>query len=233
MEKSEVNFATLTVLSKQSLGHEEEIFDFLLENGIRGIDLLPCVVPGVTESESLITPREFAKSVARIFDLWWQLDDPEVRVRLFENVLLGLLESKPNLCKFAGTCVTQCTLDYNGDIYPCDSFVGTSGFVFGNIAESDLADIVNGEARQRFVTQVQTLPNECLHCKWREGCNGGCTYHRYMRRGNLADKSSFCDFRKRFFPHVQKRLRTTQQLQRPRKGGEAGGDTGIWDQYPG
>lgn len=211
-----VNFATLTVLSKESLGHEGEIFDFFLRNGIYKIDLLPCVAPETMESGKsvgAVAPGEFAGSVAKMFDLWWQLDNPEVRVRLFENVLLGFLGSKPHICKFAGTCARQCTLDYNGDVYPCDKFVGMKDFMFGNIAESNLADILDSDARQRFITQVRTFPSDCVNCRWKAICNAGCVYHRYIRRGILADKTYFCSFRRLFFQHVQMRVCNTAMVE--------------------
>ena len=204
LKESGVSFAILVVWTKESLGHEEEIFEFFVKNGIYKFDLLPCISTDGKGPRSSLTPNEFAKSMIKTFDLWWRLDNPEVRIRLFESVIRGVLGGKQNVCKFTGACASYCTLDYNGDIYPCDKFVGISNFVFGNITKSGLANILNGERRRHFATQVQNLSDDCVKCKWKNVCNGGCTYHRYIPRRNLADKSYFCDFRKGFFSYVQK-----------------------------
>jgi uncharacterized protein len=204
LKGGEVSFAVLVVWAKDSLGHEKEIFEFLVETGIHKFDLLPCVLADGKEPKSSLTPAEFARSMIKMFDLWWQLDNPEVRVRLFESAIRGVLGGKQSVCKFTGACASYCTLDYNGEIYPCDNFVGMPDFVFDNIKKSNLHTVLNGEKRQRFAVQTQNLPADCVKCEWKNICNDGCVYHRYLRRGNLADKSYFCNFRKEFFDHVRK-----------------------------
>lgn len=138
------------------------------------------------------------------------MDDPGIRIRLFENVLRGVLGGEPGLCEFAGTCATYFTLDIDGSIYPCDKFAGLSAFRFGNILESSLTEILGGEGYRNFAAQVEAGRSECIGCEWLSVCGGGCAYYRYMRRGNLVDQNYFCGFRRQFLQHVKGRVNQLQ-----------------------
>lgn len=206
-------FGTLVVLTQDSLGHEEGIFQFLVESGICHFDLRPCALVNRTSGEAAdcsITPKEFADSTAKIFDLWWELDDPQIHIRLFENVLQGFLGGEPGLCEFAGTCTAYFTLDIDGSVYPCDKFAGLSAFKFGNILELPLTEILDGEGYRNFTTQVEASRLECTECEWFSVCGGGCAYYRFMQRGNLTDHNYFCGFRRRFLQHVKERINQLQ-----------------------
>ena len=87
----------------------------------------------------------------QVFDLWIKDDNPDIRIRYFDNVLKCLLGGKPTLCKFAGTCSDFITIDCNGDIYPCDNFVGYSALKFGNILSDDLQVVIKSDKYKKFV----------------------------------------------------------------------------------
>lgn len=209
LKEAGAKLGTLIVLTKSSLGHEDEIFQFLVESGIHHFDLRPCALANRLSGgkpDCSISPKEFADSATRTFDLWWELDDPQIHIRLFENVLRGILGGEPGLCEFAGTCTAYFTLDIDGSIYPCDKFAGLTAFRFGNILETPLTEILGSEVYHNFAAQVEAGRSECAGCEWLSICDGGCTYYRYMRRGNLTDHNYFCGFRRLFLQHVKERV---------------------------
>lgn len=214
LKSAGTTFGTLVVLTRSSLGREAEIFQFLVENGVHHFDLRPCALVNRFSRDTpdcSISPREFADSTARIFDLWWELDNPGVHVRLFENILRGILGGEPGLCEFVGACATHFTLDIDGSIYPCDKFAGLGAFRFGNILEAPLAEILASEVYRNFAAQINAANSGCSGCGWLSICGGGCAYYRYMRRGSFTDRNYFCGFRRSFLQHVKERVDQLQE----------------------
>jgi len=131
----------LCVVSSTTAKHPIELFEFFVGAGIRSMDFLPCSKINHSTGQLFdggVSPQEYADFMVEVFDQWWQLDDPTIRIRYFENVLQGLLGGQPTLCKFAATCAQFLTVDTDGTVYPCDDFVGEDQFAFGNILETDL-----------------------------------------------------------------------------------------------
>lgn len=48
-------------------------------------------------------------------------------------------------------------IDSNGDIYPCNTFIGQKEFVFGNIYEKTFSQIWEGEQRQRVIDIINKM----------------------------------------------------------------------------
>ncbi len=195
----------LSVITEDSVGKAKEMFYYFLENNIKAIDFLPCVDFRANDHNGLtISPESYAQFLIDYFDVWFRYDDPEIRIRFFENTLKGILGGKPTLCKFAGTCANFTTINYNGDIFPCDKFLGTPTLRFGNIVEDDLKSIFKLNKHKEFVNSTAKLNSECISCKWLPICNGGCTYYRYMRNRLFSDISYFCESNKQVFAHIEK-----------------------------
>ncbi len=195
----------LCVVTSSSANHPADLFEFFVSAGIKSIDFLPCSKINRTTGKVFddgVSPQAYADFMIEIFNRWWQLDDPTIRIRYFENILQGLLGGRPTLCKFAATCSHFLTVDTDGTVYPCDDFVGEADFAYGNILETDLKVMMAGEQRTRFVKEVVQVGRVCSNCKWFEICKGGCSYYRYMRRGRFDDVNYYCLARKRIFEHV-------------------------------
>lgn len=197
----------LCVVTSASANHPVELFDFFIKNGIKSIDFLPCSKINRTTGRVFddgVSPQAYADFMIKVFNRWWQLNDPTIRIRYFENVLQGLLGGRPTLCKFAATCSHFLTIDTDGTVYPCDDFVEEPDFAYGNILETDLKVMMAGERRARFVKEVMQVGRVCSDCKWFEICKGGCSYYRYMRHGRFDNVNYYCLARKRIFEHVSR-----------------------------
>jgi len=209
LKKNDVGFGVLAVVTKHSLPFVDEIYRFFVANDIKAIDFLPYVEfnrPTKSISESSLTPSEFAEFVIRIFDLWIEDDDPSVRIRYLENVLTGLLGKAPLLCKFGATCSDYISIDSNGDVYPCDCFIGEESLIFGSIMAEDLDTILNGATRAEYVAKVNAPKEECQNCEWLPICNGGCSRYRYFYADSFAGTNYFCPARKMIFAYINRKV---------------------------
>lgn len=205
-----LKFGLLAVLTKDSIKEASQIYNFFVTNGVKSFDFLPCIEVNKYTGEmigSSITSSEFADFMIQVFDLWIEDDNPDIRIRYLDNILTGLLGGKPTLCKFAGTCSNFLTIDCNGDIYPCDNFVGYGELKFGNILDDNLHNILESGKYKDFSANTKTIKPECLNCEWYQICHGGCPYYSYMRGQNFSRENYFCEARKSIFKYVEKRVK--------------------------
>lgn len=211
LKAQDVPHGFLAVVSKHSLKYPDEIFDFFLKNNLKRYELLPSAAEFVGSSCELlphcITPIEYAEFMIRIFDRWLEQDDPDIRIRFFDNAMAGLLGGRPSTCTFAGTCPEYLTVAPNGDIYHCDWFIGQQEKCFGNIDQENLRAIVAKPLYQRYTASIRQSKSECQVCNWRPVCNGGCSYHRSIQ-GNFQSPYYFCESRKLIFHHMNQRLQS-------------------------
>jgi len=99
------------------------------------------------------------------------------------------------------------SIDPDGTIFPCDSFLGRKDFEIGNIHDyNKLSDILNSPVvkllRQR---QVQNIP-ECSKCIWQHFCCGGCPGDAYAVNGKLLSPSSICRLSQMLFPYLIRKV---------------------------
>ncbi len=207
---NELAFGLLAVVTKEHACSAKEIYDFFVGHNFKTFDFLPCIEINKDEGKttgSSITAFEFADFMIQVFDLWMDDDDPKIHIRYFDNILNGLLGGKPTLCKFAGTCSSFLTIDCNGDIYPCDSFVGYYELRFGNILTDDLQTVIESDKYKDFAGETKTIHSECSECEWYQVCHGGCSYYRYMTRQDFSDENYFCKANKTIFRHIEERVK--------------------------
>jgi uncharacterized protein len=107
----------------------------------------------------------------------------------------------PESCEYRSDCSNLLTVEWNGDIYPCDFFVERD-YRMGNVMEGTLEHMVQGPAFRRFVERAEEVPELCGDCTWLWACHGGC----YRQRGKLGlagqDRPFMCEANKRVFEHV-------------------------------
>lgn len=211
LRESNLQWGALVVLTEASLGSEERIFEFLVRNRIYNFDLLPIVSPHkkqIPPDDYSISPGEFYKTIVKIFNLWWKLDEPNIHIRLFQEMIQALLKRRPLrcICKSPG-CANYLTLDWDGTIYPCEAFVGIEDFNFGNISNSTLKEILASNRYQNFATKTKGEDLECRYCEWWRICPGRCIFDQYKFGGNLIEKDFLCGVRRMFFPYLEKKIK--------------------------
>ncbi len=197
------------VVNKASLGKEKMILDYFEQLGSGEIDFLPCFLPNHNSRENTwaITDQEFGEFMIRAFDIWWEKDNPSLSIRYFSEVIKFMLGGQTTLCKFrADKCRPFLAIDTNGDVYPCDTFVGAKEWKLGSLMDDDLKTIYLGQKRQQFIYAMEQIDPVCLDCQWFQLCRGGCTFHRSLANYDLSERTVFCESRKKIFLHISNTL---------------------------
>jgi len=208
LQINEVPFSVLLVVHRKSLGKAKEIYKFLVNNGIKCFDFLPCTCISRfldRDLEPYINADEYADFLIEIFDNWINDDDPEIQIRFLDNIVRGLIGGEADLCSMAGTCKEFIAVDWNGDIYyPCDAFIGDERFKVGNILE-DRFDKLSEKQKFKDIREKLELLNklpECKSCPWWSICKGGCSAHVFYHYGNFSKKTPFCSARKKIYQKI-------------------------------
>lgn len=106
------------------------------------------------------------------------------------KIIISLLLREP--------CITRCmagrdkiSVTAEGDIYPCESFIGEDQFCLGNIYEKQDVDNIFKQINVYF-------QEKCRDCWAKYICGGGCYYRNYIDTGHVdsPDESYCCFYRK-------------------------------------
>ncbi len=117
----------------------------------------------------------------------------------FANTILAIVapQARRLMCDLSPCGGGRCffTITAHGEMVPCGEFSGIKGFSGGNIFRDSIDKAMRSPAfvivRSRKVEKI----NECAQCVLRNICGAPCPAELHSR-GNMYQKSIFCDFYK-------------------------------------
>lgn len=213
-----VEYNILCTVNSMSEGHGAEVYRFLrsvtrfiqflpvLEHVARKDNKLLIVSPGTEGSEFApwsVTAKGFGRFMIDVFNEWVINDVGNCFVQLFDSTLAQWCGLEPGLCPMGETCGEVLVVEHNGDVYSCDHFVYPE-HKLGNIKTSSIRDMTNAPRQIAFgINKRNSLPLECLMCKYYFACRGECPKHRFATTAS-GEKglNALCEGYKAFFAHV-------------------------------
>ncbi len=168
-----VEFNILALLNDINVKKPKALYRWLVGEGFKHLQFIPCVETGSNGEVTgfSITPQEYGEFLVEVFDEW-KRDIPEVYVRDFEDLLIGLVTGEAPNCVYNGKCGEYLVVEHNGDAYPCDFFVERR-WLLGNINQTGVEELYNGEAMNSF-RENRKLHEKCGSCNHTALCHGGC-----------------------------------------------------------
>lgn len=155
----------------------------------------------------MISPVQYADFMIVIFNLWLELDDPEVEIRDIQSVVSLILGGNRRECIYMGQCDQFVTVYSDGSIYGCDSFPKTDALYFGNVLDEPIK--VKSNARlQNFRELLEKRKEYCRTCDWHFICKGGCAKDCYKQLDSVEPLSEVCENLKRYFEHISAKIRS-------------------------
>lgn len=203
LRERDIGVSIISVVTSKSMDKAEEILDFFVAQGLKRMNFSYCAekINGKI-SDFSVSPVGYADFMIKIFNHWMKKDNPEIKIQLLENLFQGLIGGKPTLCYCSGECSSYIAVDINGDLYLCGRFLGIEEFKIGNICEQEMSVLFRSEKFSRLSCVTDSLRKECLLCKWKLICGGGCSYYRYMNGGLLSSQYYFCSSTKKLLNHM-------------------------------
>lgn len=192
-ERSGVEFNTLSVVNRRCEGRGAEIYRFFRDTvHSKYMQFLPAVEhvvdkpgfhrplivspdrEGARVAEWSVTAEGYGRFLCDVFDQWVVGDVGRYYVQMFDASLAQWCGVQPGVCSMGETCGDALVVEHNGDVYSCDHFVYPE-YKLGNIAQTPLDEIYRTAKRREFgLNKRNTLPTECLRCKFYFACRGEC-----------------------------------------------------------
>lgn len=101
-----------------------------------------------------------------------------------------------------------------GQTYPCD-FFSLDEWRLGRIGEQTLMEMAEGETARRFLAWGREKPAECLSCRWRTLCNGGCKND--WKSEADGSHNYYCRAFQMLFEHAEPRMLRIAQAERTQR----------------
>jgi uncharacterized protein len=225
LRRAGVPFNVLCLLTADNVGDPDGLWRFFQKHRLRHLQLVNrldrdaqgAALPGSVDGPAL------ARFYTRLFDRWIEQGFPHVSVRLFEDVLIWLLDGVHVSCNWMPACDAYLVVEHNGDVYPCDFYV-TPEWRLGNLHETPLAELARSPARRAFAHRKAPVASRCAPCELRSFCHGDCpkfrapcpaadrsTLAEAADRSTLAEAaepglSVYCEATRQLFAHVRPHL---------------------------
>ena len=211
LQKHNVDYNVLCVVSRANEDHGMEVYQYFKQLGVEFMQFIPAVEhfgDGPQVSNRSVGARQYGKFLCEIFDEWVVSDIGKIFIQIFDVSLEAWLGYMPSLCIFNETCGNAMAIEHNGDLYSCDHYVSPE-YHLGNIEETPMTEMVNSPFQRKFGTDKRdTLPQYCLDCEVRFVCNGGCPKNRFIKTPTGEKGLNYlCAGYKMFFKHIDRPMK--------------------------
>ncbi len=216
LRRHQVEFNILVLVSKANVSRPKEVFDHLRGLGASYHQYIPCVeFDGAGRPMPYsISGDEWGAFLCGIFDRWRDTGIRKTSVRLFDSILVLLVDRQRNVCNLGTDCRQYFLVEHNGDVYPCDFFV-RKDLRLGNVMENSWGEMETSETYARFGRHKKETDAQCPACEFLEFCMGDCPKHRpgaYLgNRGKFPRRSVLCEGWKTFFRHSLPKLKVVAE----------------------
>ena len=206
-----ISNGAIVVLNKANLPYLDEIYDFFRTKKM-GLKLNPLIHSGNTLcnlNELGLKPKEFGQAMIYLFDRYFYEGNYPREIEPFDSFIGNISTGNNNgTCSFSENCQQSFfSINYSGEIYPCGRFDNANSFLFGDMKEKGLKEILEKSVvRKKLLKRNSTYLNDCKNCDFRKLCNSGCLNNAYMIKGDVFRKDYYCDAYKMLFIHISESI---------------------------
>jgi uncharacterized protein len=194
--------SVICVISDQNYVYWKELFDFFADFDVEYIDLVPCYE---NNGRYTLTDEHYINFYTHVFDLWLK-NEGRPNIRTFSNIV-DLLKGNDMTedfvtCSLTGRCGEIISVSPEGDVYFCDCLPKEPANMIGNVIKNNLYSLSKSSNYTELKKYVLNINTECLQCKFRSACGGGCL----TRRKSNFGKDYYCHARKTLYSYICKSL---------------------------
>ncbi len=189
----------IATVTRDNLEGAEEAFHFLVENSFTNIRFTP--VFDVGDNVFGVTSKEWGDYLTTIFDLWFELGNPNIHIRELEQIMTWIIGIETKLCNGMSRCANWVSVDSNGDLYPCEYF--KADYPYGNIKDISLGDIEQSDSYPSYYNLFTNPPEKCSSCDYKAYCGNGCPGTRViLNEMNPKGVDYYCESKKFVHDHI-------------------------------
>lgn len=177
-----VKFGGLAVISPTVIERgARDFLEYFIDLGLKGVALLNVIPENkleVNNKDNYLPWDKFVSFMRELFEIWWGEYRERIIIRELQALVDSVMGKKPTICEFAGNCMGQfITVDPNGDVSACDKYIDDQSYIFGNLINSELPNILEKSSN---LTNARLIANNATvgmkKCDFYKYCNGGCPH---------------------------------------------------------
>jgi uncharacterized protein len=197
LRSQEIPFHVIAVLTRESLGHADEIFDFFLDQGVRQLCFNIEEIEAINANSSLSgvgVEVEFRGFIERILARLRECHG-SMGIREIEDVFKALRH--PDFGTFAANSQNSpfeiINIAHDGQFSTFSpellgiNFAGYESFSFGNVHKDEINAIINNANFQRAAHDIAEGVRSChISCKYFPFCRGGAPSNKLAELGTFT-----------------------------------------------
>lgn len=211
LKKHNYNWSAISVINKESIDKEEEIFNFFKHEKPVQVDFIPAFF---YDTEISLHPEDYSKFMIKMFDLWVSENKKNFDIRFFKDILylLGYNTSKKKsiVCELSGKCHRNIAVSTNGDIYTCECLNTDPANKIGNICRESFREMINKEPFIQLTESTNNYSTECKSCDVFFVCKAGCYNRRLPTKEKEPRLDFYCGARKQIILHIMQWMQDHQ-----------------------
>ncbi|MDD3735445.1 MAG: radical SAM protein [Candidatus Pacebacteria bacterium] len=209
LKKYGIKVGVIQTVTRENIEYAQENFNFFFSDlGIKNLGVNAYFDSIGSNKEMInqsVSNEDFIFLLKNYIDLWLIRDDPTIRIREIDNFIAGAIEKQAASCNFNGSCTKFFCVNCDGKVYSsCDRFSEQQEMFIGDLKQQPLAEVLNHFNESECKLKINSLPDDCIFCEWKQFCHNGCTYHRI---GGINGKYYYCEVRKEIFNYLRKKIR--------------------------
>jgi uncharacterized protein len=205
LQKNDIPFYVISVITQDSLNYADEIFNFFRENGIYDVGFNLEEIEGVNQSstlEEIGTPEKYRAFMQRFWELTSEVQG-EFNLREFEAIC-GLIYSNTRLTQTdMNNPFVLINIDYQGNFSTFDpellsvNIEPYGNFILGNVLKDSFESVCDTEKFQKIYADMQEGIKLCSEtCEYFGVCGGGAGSNKYWENGTFAcSETMACRYR--------------------------------------
>ena len=194
LAEHDLTFGALVVVDRALAAVEpEELLDYFVSVGLRSANLLNVLPQNDCEGGEYLSAAEFTQFQVKLYRVWNEDYRDRIALQPFLNLEAGVRARQPAAsCLWSGDCMGRfITVEPNGDVAPCDKYVGARGSILGNLTRDRIASVLASPALRAFADAAAEAKRATQGCRWHGVCQGGCPHDKYISdlRGLAHDRA--------------------------------------------
>ena len=202
LRNSGISCGTLLTITDENVNDLPEIYQELCKKNLNFS--FNALFPSKADDDVTLNDNNYARKICELFDTWIQDEKNGIGIHPFERIMQCLINAEQGDpgCHWRPDCSKSfVAIDCNGDLYPCEHWVGYSDYCFGNIREGLENALVKNQYFDHRTEELQK--SDCKNCPVWAMCYGGCPWSAMTGTGNVNRKDpSICIARQVMVKHI-------------------------------
>jgi len=181
----------ISVLTKNSVGKEEEIYDFLRDHTTRAkLNFYSPIGRGSDRETELLPTKDEAKEIMVNFYELWKKDDSDFVLSPYNEIVRSFFTGLSTICGYSAvSCYQSLGVNVEGDIYLCSRGMHLPEMRLGNIEEG-LDNLLGTEKHTAVLRRYLDLRNKTKD-PWFSYSAGGCPLEALVHDGGFMNEAYY------------------------------------------